>query len=80
MGGDLQSLFSFLGEFEDEVLKRLQEQGYAALPLPKMEGVPKDILVNLEAQLAELQSEKQKREGDLGRPPQEAHRVYTRFR
>ena len=52
-------------EFEDETLKRLQEQGYAALPLPKMEGVPKEILVNLEAQLAELQSEKQKCEGDL---------------
>jgi len=52
-------------EFEDDVMKRLQEQGYAALPLPKMEGVPKDILVNLEAQLAELQSEKQKGEEDL---------------
>jgi V/A-type H+-transporting ATPase subunit I len=52
-------------EFEDETLKRLQEQGYAALPLPKVEGVPKDILVNLEAQLAELQSEKQKGEEDL---------------
>jgi V/A-type H+/Na+-transporting ATPase subunit I len=52
-------------EFEDDVMKRLQEQGYAALPLPKMEGVPKDILVNLEAQVAELQSEKQKGEEDL---------------
>jgi V/A-type H+-transporting ATPase subunit I len=52
-------------EFEDEVLKRLQEQGYATLPLPKMEGVPKDILVDLDAQLTELQSEKQKGEGDL---------------
>jgi len=52
-------------KFEDEVLKRLQEQGYSALPLPKMEGVPKDILVNLEPQLVGLQSEKQKREEDL---------------
>ncbi|MGZ7171667.1 MAG: V-type ATP synthase subunit I [Halobacteriota archaeon] len=52
-------------EFEDGVLKRLQEQGFSALPLPKMEGVPKHILVNLEAQLAELQSEKEKHEEDL---------------
>jgi V/A-type H+-transporting ATPase subunit I len=52
-------------EFEDEVLKRLQEQGYSALPLPKMEGVPKDILVNLEPQLVGLQSEKEKHEEDL---------------
>jgi V/A-type H+-transporting ATPase subunit I len=52
-------------EFEDEVLKRLQEQGYAALPLPQGEGIPKDMLVDLEAQLTELQSEKQKSEGDL---------------
>jgi len=52
-------------KFEDEVLKRLQEQGYSALPLPKMEGVPTDILVNLEPQLVGLQSEKQKREEDL---------------
>jgi len=52
-------------KFEDEVLKRLQEQGYSTLPLPKMEGVPKDILVNLEPQLVGLQSEKQKREEDL---------------
>ncbi|HEX7514644.1 MAG TPA: V-type ATP synthase subunit I [archaeon] len=52
-------------EFEDEVLKRLQEQGYSALPLPKMAGVPKDILLNLDAQLDELQSEKQKSEEDL---------------
>ena len=52
-------------KFEDEVLKRLQEQGYSTLPLPKMEGVPTDILVNLEPQLVGLQSEKQKREEDL---------------
>jgi V/A-type H+/Na+-transporting ATPase subunit I len=52
-------------EFEDDVLKRLQEQGYAALPLPKMEGIPKDILVDLDAQLTELESEKQKSEEDL---------------
>jgi V/A-type H+-transporting ATPase subunit I len=62
--GNVISLF-VPREFEDETLKRLQEQGYAALPLPKVEGVPKDILVNLEAQLAELQSEKQKGEEDL---------------
>ncbi len=52
-------------EFEDDVLKRLQEQGYAALPLPKGEGIPKDIIVDLDAQLTDLQSEKQKSEGDL---------------
>ncbi|MGZ4929309.1 MAG: V-type ATP synthase subunit I [Halobacteriota archaeon] len=52
-------------EFEEEVLKRLQEQGYSSLPLPKMEGVPKDILENLDTQLDELQSEKQKSEEDL---------------
>ena len=52
-------------EFEDDVLKRLQEQGYAALPLPKMEGIPKDILVDLDTQLTELESEKQKSEEDL---------------
>ena len=52
-------------EFEDEVLKRLQEQGFATLPLPEMEGIPKDILVDLDAQLTELQSEKQKSEEDL---------------
>ncbi|MGZ5502609.1 MAG: V-type ATP synthase subunit I [Halobacteriota archaeon] len=52
-------------EFEDDVLKRLQEQGYATLPLPKAEGIPKDILVDLDVQLTELQSEKQKSEEDL---------------
>jgi V/A-type H+-transporting ATPase subunit I len=52
-------------EFEDEVLKRLQEQGYAALPLPQGEGIPKDMLVDLEAQLTELQLEKQKSKQDL---------------
>ncbi|MGA3359709.1 MAG: V-type ATP synthase subunit I [Halobacteriota archaeon] len=52
-------------EFEDEVLKRLQEQSYAALPLSEMEGIPKDILANLDAQLTELQSEKQKHEEDV---------------
>jgi len=52
-------------EFEDDVLKRLQEQGYATLSLPKLEGVPKDILVDLDVQLTELQSEKQKSEADL---------------
>jgi V/A-type H+/Na+-transporting ATPase subunit I len=52
-------------EFEDDVMKHLQEQGYAALPLPKGEGIPKDIIVDLDAQLIELQSEKQKSEADL---------------
>jgi len=52
-------------EFEDEILKRLQEQSYAALPLPDMEGTPKDILVDLGAQLTELESQKQKSEEDL---------------
>ena len=52
-------------EFEDDVLKRLQEQGYATLPTLKGEGIPKDIIVDLDAQLTELQSEKQKSEEDL---------------
>ena len=52
-------------EFEDDVLKRLQEQGYASLPTLKGEGIPKDIIVDLDAQLTELQSEKQKSEEDL---------------
>ncbi|MGZ4881929.1 MAG: hypothetical protein ACXV7G_12870, partial [Halobacteriota archaeon] len=52
-------------EFEDGALKRLQEHGFSALPVPKMEGVPKHILVNLEARLAELKSEKEKHEDDL---------------
>jgi len=52
-------------EFEDDVQKRLQEQGFATLPLPKGEGIPKDIIVDLDAQLTELQSEKQKSEEDL---------------
>jgi V/A-type H+/Na+-transporting ATPase subunit I len=51
--------------FEDEVQKRLQEQGYAALPLPQVKGVPKEILIDLETQLTELRAEKQKSEDDL---------------
>jgi V/A-type H+/Na+-transporting ATPase subunit I len=62
--GNVISLF-VPPKFEDIVLKRLQEQGYAALPLPQMDGVPRDILVNLEAQLSELKSEKQKDEEEL---------------
>jgi len=45
-------------EFEDDVLKRLQDQSYSALSLPEMGGIPKDILADLEAQLAELEAEK----------------------
>jgi V/A-type H+/Na+-transporting ATPase subunit I len=52
-------------EFEDDVLKRLQEQSYAALPLPEMEGMPRDTLVDLDAKLTELESEKHKSEEDL---------------
>ena len=52
-------------EFEDDVLKRLQDQSYSALSLPEMEGTPKDILVNLDAQLNELESEKEKSQKDL---------------
>jgi len=51
--------------FEDDVLKRLQEQSYAALPLPEMEGTPRDILVDLDAKLTELASEKHKSEEEL---------------
>ncbi|MGA7076069.1 MAG: V-type ATP synthase subunit I [Halobacteriota archaeon] len=52
-------------EFEDDVQKRLQEQGYSALPLPEMEGTPKDLLLDLEAQHGELESEKTKSDEDL---------------
>lgn len=33
-------------EFEEDVQKRLQDQGYSALPLPEMEGTPKDLLAD----------------------------------
>jgi V/A-type H+-transporting ATPase subunit I len=46
-------------EFQDDVLKRLQEQGYSALSLPEMQGTPKDILADLDVQLIELQTEKE---------------------
>ncbi len=52
-------------EFEDNVLKRLQDQSYSALSLPEMEGTPKDILADLDAQLTELESEKEKGHEDL---------------
>jgi V/A-type H+-transporting ATPase subunit I len=52
-------------EFEDDVLKRLQDQSYSALSLPEMEGTPKDILADLDAQLTELESEKEKGHEDL---------------
>ena len=52
-------------EFEDDVLKRLQDQSYSALSLPEMEGTPKEILADLDAQLIELESEKEKRQEDL---------------
>jgi V/A-type H+-transporting ATPase subunit I len=52
-------------EFEDDVLKRLQEQSYAALPLPEMDGTPRDILVDLDAKLTELESDKHKSDEDL---------------
>jgi V/A-type H+-transporting ATPase subunit I len=52
-------------EFEDDVLKRLQDQSYSALSLPEMEGTPKEVLADLDAQLIELESEKEKRQEDL---------------
>ena len=52
-------------EFGDDVLKRLQDQGYSTLSLPEMEGTPKEILPGLDAQLIELESEKEKRQEDL---------------
>jgi len=52
-------------EFEEDVQKRLQDQGYSALPLPEMEGTPKDLLLDLEAQLEELESEEAKSDEDL---------------
>jgi len=52
-------------EFDDDVLKRLQDQTYSALSLPEMEGIPRDILADLDAQLAELESEKEKSQEDL---------------
>jgi V/A-type H+-transporting ATPase subunit I len=52
-------------EFEDDVLKRLQDQSYSALSLPEMEGSPKDILADLDAQRTELESEKEKSQEDL---------------
>jgi V/A-type H+-transporting ATPase subunit I len=52
-------------EFEDEALKRLQEQSYAALPLPDLEGTPKGILEDLDAQLTELESEKRRSEEEV---------------
>ncbi|MGZ4910599.1 MAG: V-type ATP synthase subunit I [Halobacteriota archaeon] len=52
-------------EFEDDVLKRLQDQSYSALSPPEMEGTPKDILADLDVQRAELESEKETSQGDL---------------
>jgi V/A-type H+-transporting ATPase subunit I len=52
-------------EFEDDVLKRLQDQSYSTISLPEMEGTPKEILADLDAQLIELESEKEKRHEDL---------------
>lgn len=52
-------------QFEGDVLKRLQDQNYSALPLPEMEGVPKDILADLDARLADLEAEKAKGKEDL---------------
>jgi V/A-type H+-transporting ATPase subunit I len=52
-------------EFEDDVLKRLQDQSYSALSLPEMEGTPRDILANLDAQRTELESEKERSQEDL---------------
>ena len=52
-------------EVEDGVLKHLQEQNYSALPVPEMEGIPKELLANLQAQLAELESEKEQIQKDL---------------
>jgi V/A-type H+-transporting ATPase subunit I len=52
-------------EFEGDVLKRLQEQSYSALSLPELEGTPKNILADLDAQLVELQTEKETSREDL---------------
>jgi V/A-type H+-transporting ATPase subunit I len=52
-------------EFEDDVLKRLQDQSYSALSLPEMEGTPRDILANIDAQRTELESEKERSQEDL---------------
>jgi len=52
-------------EFEDDVLKRLQDQSYSALSLPKMAGTPKDLLADLDSQRSELEFEKEKSQQDL---------------
>lgn len=52
-------------EFEEDVQKRLQDQGYSALPLPEMDGTPRDLLAALESQLEELESEKAESDQDL---------------
>jgi V/A-type H+-transporting ATPase subunit I len=52
-------------KFEEDVQKRLQDQGYSALSFPKMEGVPRDLLADLEARLEELESDKKKSDEDL---------------
>ena len=52
-------------EFEDDVLKRLQEQGYSALSLPEIQGTPKDILADLDAQLIELETKKETSQEEL---------------
>jgi V/A-type H+-transporting ATPase subunit I len=52
-------------EFEEDILKRLQDHSYAALPLPQLEGVPRDLLADLDGELTELESDKRQSEDDL---------------
>jgi V/A-type H+-transporting ATPase subunit I len=52
-------------EFEAEVLSALQEQNFTTIPIPELTGVPKDLLLDLDAKRLELESEREELEKDL---------------
>ena len=52
-------------DFEAEVTSALQEQNFTAIPIPKLIGNPKDLLLDLDAKRLELKSEREKLEKDL---------------
>ncbi len=57
--------------FETEVFTALQEQNFTAISLPDMEGLPKELIAELDAKVSELQSERAVVEEELKKIQQE---------
>ena len=57
--------------FETEVFTALQEQNFAAISIPEMEGVPKELISEFDVKVAGLESERETIRADLKKLQQE---------